>query len=133
MLIVLGLLAASSLIAQHSADAGNAIERLRPLQGWVGVFGCIVGILYTVRLLFAVGSALTHMSIVAMIPAIAGPLLLASTGFLMGFGMISELLASSDAAQERAEALRERLEALQIPLGVGAVAVGLWVLLLGIF
>ncbi len=129
IMIALGLLAASSWIAAKSADAGELIETLRPIQGWLGVIGAIAGLGFLIRFIFTMGTQMKSGSIVGMVLGVGGPVLLAGTGFLMGFGMISSMLASNDEAQEKADELYQNLALYQIPLGLASVGVGLWTLL----
>ena len=128
LMIVLGLLASSSFIVSYAEDAGPIIEKLRPAQGWLGLIGAIAGVLLVVNFLLGMGGKHSP-SAVALVRSIGGSALLAATGFLMGFGMISSMLASNEEAQERADELYERLISYQVPLGLASIGVGIWALI----
>ena len=55
-------------------------------------------------------------------------LVLACTGFLMGFSMISSLLANSAEARQKADDLYHTLTPFQVPLGLVSIALGVWAL-----
>ena len=129
VMIALGLLAASSWIASRSEDAGALIETLRPIQGWLGVIGAVTGLVFLVMNIFAIGAQMKAGALVGMVLALGGPILLAATGFLMGFGMISAMLASNQEAKEQADELYQNLAVYQIPLGLASVLVGIWTLI----
>ena len=126
LLIVLGLLAASSFITRHSRDAGAAIETLRPVQGWVGIVGCLAGVGLLLQVLFAVGGKAGAAGFGTMLVSFLAPLLMAALGFLMGFSMISGMVASNAEARQQANELYAKLSAYQIPIGLLAVPIGVW-------
>ncbi|MFT5430886.1 MAG: hypothetical protein ACI9OJ_001564 [Myxococcota bacterium] len=126
VMIILGLLAASSLIASRSQDAGEFIEKLRPIQGGMGLAGALAGLIFLVRNLFSLGGTMKSAGLIAIVPSIGGPLVLAATGFLMGFAMISSLIASSAEAREKADDLYHTLTPYQVPLGIVSIVLGLW-------
>ena len=126
ILIILGLLAASSLIGSWSEDAGDIIEKLRPVQGAVGILGAVAGLVILVQVLLAASEKGSTKGIMHLIPTIGGPVLLTAVGFLMGYSMITSLLASSREAQERADEIYESLVIYQVPLGLAAIALGVW-------
>ncbi len=130
LLIVIGLLAASSVVGNLSEDLEQAIdEHLRPVQGWVGLVACVAGILFLVQVLLSVGSAFKTATLGVVIAAFVGPTLLAATGFLMGFSKIMSLIASSDEAEEKARELYQTLSPYQVALGLASIAAGVFVIL----
>ena len=128
LMIVLGVLASSSFIVGYVEDAGPVIEKLRPAQGWLGLVGAVAGLLLLLNFLFAT-SGKHSPPVVELVRGVGGSALLAATGFLMGFGMISSMLASSQEARDRADDLYERLINFQVPLGLLSIGVGCWALI----
>ena len=126
LLIVLGLLSASSFIAAYSDEAGQLIDKLRPVQGWLGVAGAISGILLLIRLLFAVSGTFKAASATTIVAVFLGPILLFATGFLRGFSMIMNLFAGNQAAKEKANEIYATLAPYQTAMGLASVAVGIW-------
>ena len=119
--IVGGLITASPFIVARKPNAQQIFARLAPYQGFFGIGVLVLGVLWLVRWLPNIGlsfSSLHGMIVLAMI--VANILI----GFLMGFGLLSRLLAKSPAAKEKSEALVAKLTRVQIPLGIGAVALG---------
>jgi len=128
VLILLGLLAASNLIAGYNQDAADRIETLRPIQGWAGILGLVIGLWSLVSVVLNVGGGMKEAHIIAFIPTFGGPIVLAAIGFLMGFGMISAMLANSREAREKADELYESLAVYQGPLGLLGIGLGVWLL-----
>ncbi len=128
--IVIGLLAASSVVGNLSDDLEQAIEEhLRPVQGWVGLVACLIGVGLLVQALLSVGGAFKTATIGTIVPAFLAPVLLACTGFLMGFSKVIGLLGSSDEAEEKARELYQSLSPYQVAMGLATIAVGVWVIL----
>ena len=126
LLIVLGLLAASSFIAAYSDEAGQVIDKLRPVQGWLGVAGAISGVLLLIRLLFAVSGTFKAAGATTIVAVFLGPILLFTTGFLMGFSMIMDMVAGNAEAKEKANEIYANLAPYQTAMGLASVAVGIW-------
>jgi len=121
ILILLGVLAASSMIVKMKPEAKDLIDKIVPIQGWLGLVGFVFGIYYTFLVLTS-GSFL--------IVALAITLLMTALGLLMGFGLISKyMLSKNEAAMAKGEAIRSKLATFQIPLGIAGIVVGLLSLL----
>ena len=127
--IVGGLLAASSLVAQKSKDAGQALGKLTPYQGVIGVILLVVG-LYS--FLF---HSLPHLG--AMIKYSAGlfglimQILMILVGFILSYALLSEKLLSKNAtAQEKGAKAARKLVSIQIPLGIALAACAFLALIL---
>lgn len=117
ILILLGVLAASSMIVKMKPEAKDLIDKIVPIQGWLGLVGFVLGIYYTVISLIS-----GHFSIVY----IAITLLMAALGLLMGFGLISKyMLSKNEEAMAKGEAIRSKLATFQIPLGIAGIVVGI--------
>ncbi|GAA4343305.1 hypothetical protein [Kangiella taiwanensis] len=127
--IIGGLLAASSLIAQKSQDAGNALKKLAPYQGIIGVILLVLGLYY---FLF---HSLPHLS--ARIQFTAGlfslitQILMILVGFILSYGLLSEkLLSKNETAQEKGAQAARKLTSIQIPLGIALAVCALLALIL---
>jgi hypothetical protein len=125
VLLLLGVLAASSSIIQRRPDAQKYIEMLRPYQGWVGFGGCLWG-------LWIILSALWHLNWLGWIPlwwltyAAAG-VLLAGLGFLMGYPLLSQyILSKNPEVAKHGETALARLTPFQINLGYVGIGLGIW-------
>ena len=127
--IIGGLLAASSLIAQKSQDAGNALKKLAPYQGIIGVILLVLGLYY---FLF---HSLAHLG--AMMKYSAGlfslimQILMILVGFILSYGLLSEkLLSKNETAQEKGAQAARKLTSIQIPLGIALAVCALLALIL---
>lgn len=130
VLIILGLLAASNVVAGLSQDAAEFIEEhLRPVQSWLGLVGCAIGVLFLLRAFLSSGDVKSA-GMMAMVAGYLGPLLLSATGFLMGFSKIMSFLGSDEDVEARALEVYQTLSPYQAALGLASVAVGAWTVLL---
>lgn len=127
--IIGGLLAASSLIAQKSQDAGNALKKLAPYQGIIGVILLVLGLYY---FLF---HSLAHLG--AMMKYSAGlfglimQILMILVGFILSYSLLSEkLLSKNETAQEKGAQAAQKLTKIQIPLGIALAVCALLALIL---
>jgi len=120
ILILLGVLASSSMIVKMKPDAKDLIDKIVPIQGWLGLVGFVYGIYYT----FVVVTR--YFSVVG----ISISLLMAALGLLMGFGLISKyMLSKNEQAMAKGEAIRAKLATFQIPLGIAGIVVGILMIL----
>lgn len=119
--IVGGLLTASPLIVARKPNARELFARIAPYQGVIGVGVLVLGVLWLVRWLPHIRLSLSTLDGALVLAMIAANILL---GFMMGFGLLSGLLARNETARVRSEALIAKLTSVQIPLGIAAVALG---------
>ena len=124
-LLLCGILAASTLIIQKKPDAKELIDKLVPIQGYLGVVACLLGLWGIIRLLLNIGAFLKY-SPMHFVVYMAIAVLMAGLGFLLGYGLISQYALSKnpEAAAKGAE-LRAKLTKFQIPMGLAGIALGL--------
>jgi hypothetical protein len=119
-----GLLAASAFFVAKKPNAKVLIDKLTPYQGWIGVVLLFWGLwlgLHTIRLL---GSGI---SILWLVTWAAMAVVNTGVGFLLGFGLVTKYaLSKNEVAMQKGQQIRQRLVNVQIPLGIAAVAVGVW-------
>lgn len=127
ILIVLGVLAASSSIVAKRPDAKNYIDALVPYQGWLGVVACLWGI-------WIVLNAILHLEWIGYIPiwwltfALSGVLEF-TLGLLLGHALITKyLLSRSEGATRRGDQLHQNLLPYQVTLGYAAIVFGVWII-----
>ena len=127
LMIVTGALAAAALIAARRPEAKQALDKLVPYQGVLGIVSALWGAYNTVV-------TLINVKLVTVIPVtwvllLATSLVMLSLGFVLGFALISKYaLAGSPDAVTKGETIRARLVTFQTPLGLASVALGVWVL-----
>ena len=130
-LIILGLLAAPSLLLSKKPNAKELLDKITPYQGWIGLVFCFWGIWGVIQAILNIG-LLTDFPI-WWITWIAGSAISAILGFILGYGMINKLLLSkNEEAKQKGEALLAKLAPIQGKLGLIGVVVGIWVVVANI-
>ena len=119
--IVGGLITASSLIVARKPGAKELFRRIAPYQGFLGLAMLAMGILWLVRWMPNLGASFSSLGGALVLGMIAANILI---GFLMGFSLLSGVLARNETAKAKSEILMRKLMNAQIPLGVSAVAMG---------
>lgn len=122
--IVGGLLAASSLIAKKSEDAGQALAKIAPYQGFIGLGLLGYGIYY---LIFFVLPNLTALfgTTVGLV-SFALVILMILVGLLLSYNLIaSYTMKGNDEAKEKGQAIMAKLVPFQVPLGIALVVLSI--------
>ena len=126
-LIILGLLAAPSLLLSRKPDAKELLDKITPYQGWIGLICCVLGVWWTIQ-------AILNISILGTVPIwwitwVASTALMAILGFILGYGMINKLILSkNEEAKAKGEELLAKLAPIEGKLGLIAVCIGIWVI-----
>jgi len=125
-LVLLSIIAVPSLILSKKPNAKELLDKVAPYQGWIGVVFCFWGI-------WGIISAFLNMSWLSVAPIwwitlLAGSIVEAGLGFMLGYGLISEYLAKNDEAKQKAELIRAKIAPKQGQLGLLGLAVGAWMI-----
>ena len=126
-LILLGILAAPSLILSKRPNAKELLDKIVPYQGWIGLIACFWGVYGIIQSVLGIG-------IIAIVPVwwitlLACSLVEASLGFILGYGMIQKfVLSKNEEAKKKADQLLAKLAPIQGKLGLFGVIVGIWVI-----
>ena len=127
-LIILGILAAPSLLLSKKPNAKELLDKITPYQGWIGLVFCFWGIWGIISAILSMG--LLSISPIWWITWLASSILEAALGFLLGYGMISKLvLSKNETAKEKGEQLLAKLAPMQGKLGLFAVIAGIWTII----
>ena len=127
--IVGGLLAASSLIANKSQDAGQALKKIAPYQGIIGVILLIVGLYYF--LFHSLPNLGIMMKYSAGLFGLIMQILMILVGFILSYSLLAEkLLSKNETAQEKGSQAAKKLPSIQIPLGIALAVCALLALIL---
>lgn len=130
-LILLSIIAVPSLILAKKPNAQELLDKIEPYQGWIGLVFCLAGV-------WGIISTFLNMGWITSLPIwwvtlLAGSVVQAVLGFMLGFGMINKILLSkNEAAQEKAALLREKLAPKQGKLGIFGLIVGGWMIVASI-
>ena len=129
LLIIGGVLAASSLIIQKQPNARELIGKLVPFQGIIGIALLVWGL---IALLFWGLPVLTSawVPFSAKLVTLLSILVTIALGFLLGYGLIAQHLLSKNADAARSgQAAHAKLVGYQVPLGIIGIVLGLWALI----
>lgn len=130
-LLLLSIIAVPSLLLSKKPDAKELLEKIEPYQGWIGLIFCFYGV-------WGIISAILNLSWITSHPIwwatlLAGSIVEAVLGFMLGFGLINKyFLSKNEAAKEKAIALREKLAPKQGKLGIIGIFVGAWMIIASI-
>lgn len=129
LLIVAGLLGASSLIIQKQPNARDVIAKIVPFQGIIGIILLLWALLNLIRVLPYLGAIFQYAFITGLLMLLV--LLVAiALGFLLGFGLINHYVLSKNAeAAKGGSAMQSKLVTFQVPLGILAILLGIWMLI----
>ncbi|MEP0213787.1 MAG: hypothetical protein ABJD66_11260 [Cellulophaga sp.] len=127
-LIILGILAAPSLLLSKKPNAQELLDKITPYQGWIGLGFCVWGVISIVQAILRIGWLTTYP--IYWITYIAVAVVTAALGFILGYGMINKLLLSkNEEAKAKGEALLAKLRPLQGKLGLAAIILGVWAII----
>ena len=126
-LVLLSIVAVPSLLLSKKPTAGELLEKIEPYQGWIGIIFCFWGVWGLITAILNLGWLST--SPIWWATFLAGNLVSAALGFMLGSGLINKLLLSnSQAARVRAEELRAKIAPKQGKLGILGIVVGSWMI-----
>ncbi|WP_372370742.1 hypothetical protein [Candidatus Uabimicrobium sp. HlEnr_7] len=120
-LITLGVLGASNLIIAKKPNAKEVIEKIQPIQGWLGVVSAFYGAWALVQVILNI----SLYSGISLILALASTGSLLVLGFLLGLGILKTFVKDSTKLDE----LAIKLSPYQGTLGLVSIGLGVWVLL----
>ncbi|NER15889.1 hypothetical protein [Spongiivirga citrea] len=126
-LILLSIIAVPSLILSKKPNAKELLEKIEPYQGWIGIVFCFWGV-------WGIISCILNMGLLTSAPIwwitwLAGCVVEATLGFMLGYGLISKFfLSKNEAAKEKGEQLRKKIAPKQGKLGILGIAVGAWMI-----
>lgn len=126
-LILLSIIAVPSLLLSKKPNAKELLEKIEPYQGWIGLVFCFWGVWGIISAVLNIG----WLSVAPILWAtyLAGNILSALLGFMLGIGLINKLfLSKNEAAKAKAEELRSKIAPKQGKLGILGLAVGAWMI-----
>ncbi|MDR2213053.1 MAG: hypothetical protein LBE21_05440 [Pseudomonadales bacterium] len=128
-LILLGVLAVPSLVLSKRPDAKEALAKLAPYQGWFGAISALWGVWGIIQSVLNLGWLTSFPIFWATL--LASSLLLASLGLILGVGVLKTFISNPE-AQAKMDGTITKLAPLQGRLGIVAVALGIWMIVVSI-
>ncbi len=126
-LIFLSIIAVPSLILSKKPNAQELLDKVAPYQAWIGLVFFIVGIWGVISTLLNIGWLST--APIWWVTLLAGSVVEATLGFMLGFSMINKLILSNNAAaQQKAVAIRGKLAPILGQFGIFGLLVGSWMI-----
>lgn len=126
-LILLSIIAVPSLLLAKKPNAKELLAKIEPYQGWIGLVFCFWGVWGIITAILNLGWLTTYP--IWWITLLAGNIVSAVLGFMLGFGLINQFfLSKNEAAKEKAFQLRKKLAPKQGKLGVLGLIVGAWMI-----
>lgn len=127
-LIIAGILAASAFIISKAPNAKQAIDKIAPIQGFLGVGLLIVGVIDLIRLIpkiDEVNKMAEHFVLyaIAVYVGVASAVLL---GFFLGMPLIAKWIPGESPIEQRAMEMQKKIGPYQTLLGfvgIGAAIV----------
>jgi hypothetical protein len=130
LLIIAGALAAASLIIQKQPNAREAIAKLVPFQGIIGIVLLLWGLWQLIELLQYFGLLMRFVPVTALV-YLGSVLVAIGLGILLGYGLIQQYVLSKNADATRSgEAVRAKLTGIQVPLGIAGIVLGIFLIVL---
>ena len=128
-LVLLGVLAAPSIILSKRPDAAQALAKIAPYQGWFGAVSTLWGVWGIISLLLNM-KMIQHASI-TWFTSLAVSALTAALGLLLGVGVLKSFIKDATAQAKMDETIA-RLAPKQGLMGLVAIGLGIWGILAGI-
>ncbi|AUP78609.1 hypothetical protein [Flavivirga eckloniae] len=126
-LILLSIIAVPSLLLAKKPNAKELLAKIEPYQGWIGFGFFFWGVWGIISSILSIGSLTLYP--VWWITLLAGNIIEAVLGFMLGFGLINKfVLSKSEAGAEKGMRLREKLAPKQGKLGILGLIVGIWII-----
>ncbi|QXP55975.1 hypothetical protein H0I25_18255 [Cellulophaga sp. HaHa_2_95] len=126
-LVLLSIIAVPSLILSKKPNAKELLEKIEPYQAWIGMVFCFWGIWGIISAVLNIGWL--TVAPIWWITFLAGNIVSATLGFMLGFGLINKyVLSKNENAKEKADAIRAKIAPKQGKLGVLGLIVGAWMI-----
>jgi hypothetical protein len=130
LLLVGGLLGASTIIVARRPDAKDVIDKLVPYQGIIGVVLLLWGVKGVVDIVRTFG--MIHFAPFWWLVFVATVVTELGLGFLLAYGLVMKVVGNNPRAVEKAEGVRAKLATYQGSLGVTAIVLSLLFLVLSV-
>jgi len=124
-LILIGALAAMSLVTKLVKDSEKLLNTIVPYQGYIGIAAFIWGIWGVIYTILNLGWLGTWP--IWWVTQLATSVIELLIGFILGYGLLSKyVLSKNEEAKKKGDELLAKLANFQILLGLIAIGIGVW-------
>ena len=123
LLVVLGALAAPSLVIAKRPEAKDLIAKITPYQGWIGAISALWGAWGIIYSILNIGWLTTWP--IWWITLAASEFLQFALGLLLGVGVLKTFIKNAQ-ANEKMDQTIAKLSPYQGRLGIAAIGLGIW-------
>ncbi len=124
---VAGALAAANFVIERLPDAKQWIEKAMPYQAMIGFVALVMSVLWGLNIFSLKAAFLTQTVYLGC--AVSTMVV----GFLLGFPMIQQWIATDEKSKEKADDIRKKLSPYQVLAGLVAMGAGVYLFLAGLF
>jgi len=119
--VIAGLLAASSVVIKKLPNAAEAIEKIKPYEGFIGAAALVMGILGLFNMNFRIG----FLNVAVVMGCVVSCIVM---GFLLGYPVLQDLLLDelSEETRKKSEDLYDKLTPYKITAGLVAIFTGIY-------
>lgn len=128
LLIIAGVLAASSLIIQKQPNARDLIAKIVPFQGIIGIILLLWALINLIRVLSILSPLFQYFPLTGLL-LLATLLVAIALGFLLGYGLIAQYALKNTSAAQGGQSALSKLTPIQIPLGILGIVLGIWMII----
>jgi hypothetical protein len=130
LVIIAGILAASSVVIQKLPDSAEYINKIKPYEGFIGAGSLIMGAFTLFSFTRILASPFLIMA--GTFTCIVSSLIM---GFLLGYPVLQDLFLDDlgEASRKKSEDIYEKLTPYKVTSGLVGIGAGLTILLLNIF
>ena len=128
LMIVIGAIAAMSLITTIVKDSEKLLNVIVPFQGYLGIVAFIWGIWGLISCILGLGwiAQWPIWWITLLVMSLAETVI----GFMLGFGLLSKyVLSKNEEAKKKAEETLAKLAPYKVTLGMIGIGAGVWSLI----
>lgn len=131
LLIAAGALSIQTLIAAKQPNAKEALDKMVPFQGVIGIVLLLWGLFSLISDVFSTGfSFFMRIFPIWGIIYVVSVIVAIGLGILLGYGLISKYALSKNADAARSgEMVRSKIATFQVPLGIAGIVLGVLLLI----
>lgn len=130
-LIIIGSLAAANLLQNKIPQSKGVLDFINPHSSWIGLVTLVLGLYWFLKTIFHLGRGLQWAPVFTIV-ALASSLLLIILGAMYSKGLIHQFFKDVEKVKELSDRVDSKFSPMREKLGLGAIGIGLFDLLMRI-